>query len=150
MVSFRTKPHRDWPVERFIELAHALVKHDPDTRFVVLGDQHARDASRRFMEIHGARTLLAAGSTTLRETAALISVTDLYVGVDTGPTHIAGALGVAMVALYHRDYPGRNLMPLDHPRCRMMECEGATMDSIAVAEVRDAALAMLSTSSVAA
>jgi hypothetical protein len=26
-----------------------------------------------------------------------------------------------MVALYHCSYPGRNLVPLDHPACRMIE-----------------------------
>ena len=46
---------------------------------------------------------------------------DLYIGVDTGPTHIAGALGMPMVALYHSAYPGRNLVPLQHPACFMIE-----------------------------
>ena len=45
----------------------------------------------------------------------------LYIGVDTGPTHIAGALGIPMVALYHSAYPGRNLVPLQHPACIMIE-----------------------------
>ena len=40
---------------------------------------------------------------------------DLYIGVDTGPTHLAGALGLPMVALYHCLHPGRYLAPLDHP-----------------------------------
>ena len=46
---------------------------------------------------------------------------DLYIGVDTGPTHIAGALGIPMVALYHSAYPGRNLAPLQHPACVVLE-----------------------------
>jgi heptosyltransferase-3 len=46
---------------------------------------------------------------------------DLYIGVDTGPTHIAGALGIPMVALYHCAYPGRNLAPLQHPACAAIE-----------------------------
>ena len=139
MCSYPTKAHRDWPVERFVELADAL----PQARFMVLGDEVARQAAGPFMGRHGKRTLLAAGRTTLREAAVLISLADLYIGVDTGPTHIAGALGVPMVALYHRDYPGRNLVPLDHPRLRMIECTGAGMDSIAVSDVRHAAEELL-------
>jgi hypothetical protein len=40
---------------------------------------------------------------------------DLYVGVDTGPTHIMGALHRPMVALYHGYSPSRLLAPLEHP-----------------------------------
>lgn len=139
MCSFPTKAHRDWPVGRFIELGERL----PEARFLVLGDDHARRAAAPFVAAHGSRTLLSAGETGLREAAALISLADLYVGVDTGPTHIAGALGVPMVALYHRDYPGRNLVPLDHPRCRMIECPMAGMDAISAEQVHGAAAQLL-------
>jgi len=40
---------------------------------------------------------------------------DLYVGVDTGPTHIMGALHRPMVELYHCHSPSRLLAPLEHP-----------------------------------
>jgi heptosyltransferase-3 len=150
MCSFPTKAQRDWPVEYFIELAQRLAEDRPETRFVVLGDAAARRAAEPFMARHGARTLLTAGDTRLREAAALTSVAQLYVGVDTGPTHIAGALGVPMVALYHCDYPGRNLVPLDHPSCAMIEhpltggdCRGARMDAIPIAEVHRAAALLL-------
>jgi heptosyltransferase-3 len=53
----------------------------------------------------------------LRRTAALMNSLDLYVGVDTGPTHIMGALGRPMVPLYHCSSPSRLLMPLEHPCC---------------------------------
>ena len=72
-------------------------------------------------EAVGDRLVVAAGLLDLRRSAALIAQMDLYVGVDTGPTHIAGALGIPMVALYHCSYPGRNLVPLDHPACHMIE-----------------------------
>lgn len=151
MSSFRTKAHRDWPVERFSQLADAIVARYRTSRFVVLGDDTAEAAAVSFMQRHGSRTLLRAGRTTLRESAALIGELDLYVGVDTGPTHIAGALGVPMVALYHCLYPGRLLAPLDHPACRVIEhprnfetdCEAASMDDIDVAPVLEAALQLL-------
>lgn len=151
MSSFPTKPHRDWPVGHFSALARELSRDLPQARFVVLGDAHARRAAAPFMAEHGDRALLAAGETRLREAAALIAELDLYIGVDTGPTHIAGALGVPMVALYHCLYPGRNLAPLDHPACRVIEhpltgderCAGHGMQDITVESVRDAALELL-------
>ncbi len=120
-VSFPTKAHRDWPVESFAGLLQGLAARFPDAGFVVLGDQAAADAGRRLQAAAGDRVVIAAGLLGLRQSAALIAQLDLYVGVDTGPTHIAGALGIPMVALYHCSYPGRNLAPLDHPACRMIE-----------------------------
>lgn len=120
-VSFPTKAHRDWPVESFAGLLQGIAARFPDAGFVVLGDQAAAEAGRRLQEAVGDRLVIAAGLLDLRRSAALIAQMDLYVGVDTGPTHIAGALGIPMVALYHCSYPGRNLVPLDHPACHMIE-----------------------------
>ena len=55
------------------------------------------------------------------EQAALMEQMDFFLGIDTGPTHIAGCFDNPMVALYHCKHPGRNLMPLDHPRCAIVE-----------------------------
>jgi heptosyltransferase-3 len=145
MASFATKSHRDWPAQSFSSLADRLCTEQPGARFVVLGDKYARDLSAPFVQRHGERTLISAGTTTLREAAALIGELDLYVGVDTGPTHIAGALRVPMVALYHSLYPGRLLGPLDHPRCRVIECEGPEMGAISVDAVHLAARDLLRT-----
>jgi heptosyltransferase-3 len=119
--SFPTKSHRDWPIAHFSELAGRILVAWPDARFLVLGDMAARASAAPLVHRLGERVAVAAGGTTLRESAALIEACDLYVGVDTGPTHIAGALAVPMVALYHPSYPGRNLMPLDHLSCRVIE-----------------------------
>jgi heptosyltransferase-3 len=153
MSSFPTKSHRDWPVASFGDLAERIADGHPDVRFVVLGDAYARASAAPFIERHAARALLAAGETRLREAAALIAALDLYVGVDTGPTHIAGALGVPMVALYHCLYPGRLLAPLDHPHCRVIEhpltgsadCAASGMEKITVEVVHRAADELLRT-----
>ena len=62
-----------------------------------------------------------AGMLSLRESAALMSRLDLYIGVDTGPTHIMGALDAPMVALYHCHSPSRLLGPLERPRCFVVD-----------------------------
>jgi len=149
--SFPTKSHRDWPIGHFVELAKRILTSWPRAGFVVLGDKHARDDAGKFAERTGGRVAIAAGGTSLRESAALMAVADLYVGVDTGPTHIAGALRIPMVALYHSHYPGRNLMPLAHPACRVIEHPAtgridsaeAAMADISVDSVWDAARALL-------
>ena len=121
LASFHTKSHRDWPVERFIELAEKIMTRWPDACFVLLGDAQSLASAQRFHDALPERSIMAAGTLALRASAALMAQLDLYVGVDTGPTHIAGALGIPMVALYHPAYPGRNLAPLQNPRCRIIE-----------------------------
>ena len=51
----------------------------------------------------------------LRETVAVMKEIDLYIGVDTGPTHLYGALKKPMVAMYHSTLPSALYAPLQHP-----------------------------------
>lgn len=149
--SFPTKAHRDWPAESFAGLVGGLAERYPDARFVITGDaQSAADALRLGARFSG-RVASLAGQCGLRETAAILGEADLYVGVDTGPTHLAGALGIPMVALYHAAYPGRYLAPRQHPRCSVIEhpmtgCAGAAqadMAAISVEKVFEAAVVSL-------
>lgn len=151
-VSFPTKPHRDWPIDSFVDLLRRLAAEFPQATFVVLGDDGAADAGRRLQAAVGGQVIVAAGQFDLRRSAALIGLLDVYIGVDTGPTHIAGALGVPMVALYHCSYPGRNLAPLGHSALRMIEhpatgaahaSTGLDMADISVAQVLEATCELL-------
>lgn len=142
--SFPTKAHRDWPLEHFGELAHRLCDEYPRAHVIVLGDQAARVRSQAMTVGLPGRVTVATGRLALRQSAAVMQQLDLYVGVDTGPTHIAGALGIPMVALYHPRYPARNLMPLHHPACEVIEAAAGTeMRDIAVDGVHAAARGLL-------
>jgi heptosyltransferase-3 len=118
---------------------------------LVLGDASARPLAPAFEAALPGRCTVAAGKFGLRQSAALMQQFNLYVGVDTGPTHIAGALRIPMVALYHAAYAGRYLMPLDHPRCVVIEHpltltegrHGASMDAITLDQVWEAAQNLL-------
>ena len=119
--SFPTKAHRDWPVSSFQELIARMLATRPQAHFLLLGDKAAAQKAAPLLAACPKQITPAAGSLSLRQSAALMAELDLYIGVDTGPTHIAGALGIPMVALYHSAYPGRNLVPLQHPACSMIE-----------------------------
>jgi heptosyltransferase-3 len=115
VASFPTKGYRDWPIERFTELCERIQQSYPNAHFLIFGGKLEK-ARTRFLHAHlaGCSTHYA-GSLTLRQTAALMARLDLYIGVDTGPTHIMGALQRPMVAMYHPYSPSRLLAPLDHP-----------------------------------
>lgn len=151
MASFPTKAQRDWPVSSFQELMGRIVAAHAQARFLLLGDKAAAEKAAPALRAYPRQATLAAGSVSLRQSAALMAELDLYIGVDTGPTHIAGALGLPMVVLYHSAYPGRNLAPLQHPACIMIEhpltgksaATTASMADIPVAPVWQAAMDLL-------
>jgi ADP-heptose:LPS heptosyltransferase len=122
--SFPSKAYRDWPVESFHGLAQRLLRQDSVGIVALGGPESTRigeDFSRRLSAQFPGRVASLAGHTTLREGAAVIAELDLYVGVDTGPTHLAGALGVPMVALYHWRHRGCWLAPQEHPALSVIE-----------------------------
>ncbi len=151
IASFPTKAHRDWPVPSFRELIARIVATHAQARFLLLGDKAAAEKAAPLLAAYPHQVALAAGRLSLRQSAGLMAELDLYIGVDTGPTHIAGALGIPMVALYHSAYPGRNLAPLQHPACIMIEhpltgksaATTASMADIPVAAVAKAAMDLL-------
>jgi heptosyltransferase-3 len=148
MASFPTKAHRDWPVSSFQELMARIAAVRAEARFLLLGDAAAAVKAAPLIAACPQQAVLAAGRLSLRQSAALMAELDLYIGVDTGPTHIAGALGIPMVTLYHCAYPGRNLAPLQHPACAVIEhpltgksaATTASMADIPVAAVWQAAM----------
>jgi heptosyltransferase-3 len=114
VASFPTKAYRDWPEAHFREIARCLIAAYPDIAVLLLGDRPDRPRADRIAAGLD-RAHAVAGGFDLRQAAALMARLSLYVGVDTGPTHLAGALGIPMVALYHCKHRGRHLAPLDHP-----------------------------------
>lgn len=115
VASFPTKAYRDWPHTNFSELCMRLQKAWPDIHFLIFGGDLEKERTQALAQDLGDAATLCAGKLSLRETAALMNRIDLYVGVDTGPTHLMGALHRPMVAMYHGYSPSRVLAPLEHP-----------------------------------
>ena len=115
IASFPTKAYRDWPIENFIDLCRRIRSHYAGAHFLIFGGKLERERTKLLHQrLRGCATHYA-GRLSLRQTAALMNQLDLYIGVDTGPTHIMGALHRPMVALYHGYSPSTLLAPLEHP-----------------------------------
>ena len=93
-------PIKRWPLERFIETGRAL-QDQYGAQVMVLsgaGKPTEDEASAVAASIGGeARALERMG---LRELAAVINYADLYIGVDTGPSHLAACMGVPTITLF--------------------------------------------------
>jgi heptosyltransferase-3 len=116
LASFPTKSYRDWPLASFIELGRQIRTRLPGSEFLVFGGPEDRARARELAAALGSGCTVFAGTLTLRETAALMSRTQLYVGVDTGPTHMMSCFDIPLVVLYHCISPSRLIGALEHPR----------------------------------
>ena len=114
VASFPTKSYRDWPIEHFIDLVRRAIAHWPGARFVLFGAAADKPRTLQLAAQTGGRAINFAGELTLRETVAVMQHTDLYIGVDTGPTHLFSALQKPMVVLYHPSLPSAFFKPLQH------------------------------------
>jgi heptosyltransferase-3 len=83
--------NKRWPVERFAQIARWLREAHGLAPVVNLGPGDEGIASA--VEQHLAPVSVVLGSLDLRDLIALLAGATLFVGNDTGPTHIASALG---------------------------------------------------------
>jgi heptosyltransferase-3 len=121
IASFPTKSYRDWPMESFAQLGTRILTDYPATHVLILGGDECRHKAQWLETQLSGRATSVAGHLDLRSTAALMRHLDLYVGVDTGPTHLAAALKIPMVVLYHCFHRARRLAPLGHDRLRAID-----------------------------
>jgi lipopolysaccharide heptosyltransferase I len=117
------KANKLWPVDRFRELARRI----GDRALVVWGP-----GERELAEAVGARM---APPTGLRELAWLLRSASVVVGGDTGPLHLADALGTKVVGLYGPTDPRRNGPYGQLERCIDRFPTTKWMESIPVEEV---------------
>lgn len=94
-----SKEVKDWPAERFAQLADSLhAKHACTT--VLTGSPADRPLCDQILGQMTTPGFNLAGKTNLNELAALLSLTKLFIGGDTGPLHIAQASGTRVLAVF--------------------------------------------------
>jgi ADP-heptose:LPS heptosyltransferase len=99
-------PNKRWPAARFADLARALhVQHG--LRSIALWGPGER-ALAADVETRAQGTAIAAPETTIADVVALASAAAVMVSGDTGPTHIASAVGTPLVGIYGPTRPERN------------------------------------------
>lgn len=148
-------PTKNWPAERFAEVAQRLGGEVGGTVFLVGGGADRETCARIAAGVPGARDLC--GHHGLPETASILAQMDLAITVDTGPMHMAAAVGVPVLAIFGPTDPGRT-GPVGAPhrvvRTRGLDCQPcfrrtcargdlACLDRIRAGDVAGAATALL-------
>lgn len=147
------RPYKSWSVEGFTRVGERLAA-ELDARLIVVGggkDVAVGDAIASGLRDR-ARNLAA--QTTPAQLAAVLTRCDLLIGIDSGPMHVAAALGVPVVGVFGPTDPARTgpmgegheivfhrqpCAPCMAPTCVDRPC----MASISADEVAAAALRIL-------
>ncbi|MBC8324477.1 MAG: glycosyltransferase family 9 protein [Verrucomicrobia subdivision 3 bacterium] len=98
--------NKRWPTKSFETLTRNLLMEQGDLRVVVLGGEEDSEIGARLGAI-GARCVDKTGQTTLPEMVEWIRSSEAMVTNDTGPMHVAAALGKPVVALFGPTDPRR-------------------------------------------
>lgn len=94
-------PMRQWPPAQFAQLIDLLVEQDDVSVVLIGGPDEAELASEVLERIaEPDRVVSLVGRTPLRDLPGLLASCDLYIGNNSGPKHIAAALGVPTIGIH--------------------------------------------------
>jgi lipopolysaccharide heptosyltransferase I len=99
-------PNKRWPPARLAELSRQLRSRHGMRSIVLWGPGERALADQVVAEAGGAA--IAAPQTTIADVVALAAAASVMVSGDTGPTHLASAVGTPLVGIYGPTRPERN------------------------------------------
>ena len=108
VVCFGTKNScNDWGEDKWASFRDLLAKSNPDCGIVVVGTKQEHSRGERFLSGWSGKGINLCGKTNPRETAAVMMLCKVYIGHDSGPLHLAAAVGAQCVGVYGaRNMPG--------------------------------------------
>lgn len=142
-----------WPVESWATLADLL--HEDGITLVFAGSIHDREYIKQISERMRAGAVVTAGKLGLPQSIALLRRSRAYVGLDSGPMHMAAMNGTPVAALFGPTHPERvgpygvrNVIirneTLECLGCRKRHCDHQScMRGITVDQVRTGLLSLL-------
>lgn len=141
---------RKWPADRFAAVADSLTK--AECQVLVAGDVRDEPMAAAMLTATKSPPVSLVGRTTLLELAAVMKRCSLVIAHESGPSHVAAAVGAPVLALYGKGNPaiwgprgrrvvvlhkGVNCTACKHPTC--IKGEDSCMKQISVEDVLEAA-----------
>lgn len=94
-----------WPIEHWAALTDKL--HEQGRPVVFGGSLQDTEYITSIVRLMRTEPIIAAGHLTLPQSSALIQQASLYIGLDSGPMHIAALTGTPVLALFGPTHPSR-------------------------------------------
>lgn len=97
---------KNWSDTGYLKLTELLVK-DSKRQVVLLGTAQVSELAEKIKSVSPDRVINLAGKTNLRQLAAVLSKVNVAVGPDSGPGHLASAMGTRYISLFGPTDPNR-------------------------------------------
>jgi ADP-heptose:LPS heptosyltransferase len=91
---------REWPLDRFLEVARRLTAESSSFIAFTGNSLHPRDTERLRKAILNDRGMAVLEAGDSARLAGILSLSNLFIGNDSGPLHLAASLGVPTIGLY--------------------------------------------------
>ncbi len=98
-------PAKRWPAERFAAVAREVSRRFASCVWLVFGGTKDRELCEEIARAAGAKALNLAGRTSLRQLMALLKLCRVLLTNDSGPMHLAAALGTPVVVPFGSTSP---------------------------------------------
>jgi ADP-heptose:LPS heptosyltransferase len=92
-------PAKRWPIDRYAELVERLARFFPHIEFGIIGTQGERELAHFIKERCGERVFILTGKTPIEVLPAIMERACLVITNDSGPAHVARAVGVPVAIL---------------------------------------------------
>lgn len=147
--------YKRWGAERFATVSDILIS-ELDVDVIITYGPGEEDTAKEVKKAMKHEATVLKVPLKLRELAELYRRSDVYIGGDTGPMHIASFVGTPVVAIFGPTDPIENepykktpfemiRKPVDCSPCRKRDCvRGVCFEDISPREVADAAMKLLS------
>lgn len=100
----RTDLRKRWPVERYVLLGNELIKKY-QAQIVLVGGEAEKEAAKAIAGMMVSPAANWTGQTSLGEMGALCEIASLFIGGDSGPTHVAAAQACPTIAIFGPSMP---------------------------------------------
>jgi len=104
--SSKNWPVKRWAAERFASVGRHLVEQH-ELRVVVLGASFEAELAQDVADSIGASAVNLAGETSIRETIEILRGAEIALANDSGPMHLAAAVGTPVVAIFGPTNPDK-------------------------------------------
>lgn len=131
ITSLASRSYRDWSSQYLLELASSIVKKYPKSGFILFGGL-GECASNQSMAKQLPTPVLDLSGKCLRSIGAMMSYLHLYIGVDTGVSHLMSTYDIPMIILYHPYNSPSKACPINHPNFYALECQQKFNDGIEI------------------
>ncbi len=101
-----SRAYKRWPLPNWVKVAQVLTQSGRSVVFV--GDKKDAETVAQLTPHLAGCFIDLAGKTTLRELASVLAACDLLVSGDSGPMHLAVAVGTPTLAIFGATHPARH------------------------------------------